>query len=68
MHEDKDHTWFLAYWSGRNDFGVGVFVCHCAAVKRVIYDPKDIQIVDPKNIQEVHQEREKGRVGRWSGE
>ncbi len=64
-HEPEEHEWHLASWSSRNDYSVGVFICDCGGVKRMIYDPKDVQIVDPENLQGVH---EHGRVGVWTGE
>lgn len=65
---EHEHFWYMVHWSGRHDFGVAVFICECRASKRVLYDPADIEIVDPKNIQEVFIKREEGRVGVWSGE
>ena len=50
------HRWFLASWhptSGDGTFGVGVFICVCAKVKRVVYsqDEATLEVVDPHGLQ-----------------
>lgn len=64
--EQHEHQWKLASWTPTNTFGIGVWICRCSASRRVIYNPNEMLIIDPDELQE---NVEVGpRAGVWSGQ